>query len=109
MILDCHVHVCAFSIEHGSTSRRIVDSLAFRFMGRRLGIRGFDPASEAYLAEHLARVIDQTEHLDAVVVLAFDAVHTPEGKLDELNTHLYVKNDYVIELARKHPKMLFGA
>jgi uncharacterized protein len=109
MILDCHVHVCAFSIEHGSTSRRILDSLAFRFMGWRLGISGFDPASEARLAAHLATLIDQTTQLDAVVILAFDAVHTPEGKLDEVNTHLYVKNDYVIELARKYPKMLFGA
>jgi len=25
------------------------------------------------------------------------------------NTHLYVKNDYVIELAKRQPRMLFAA
>ncbi|HEY7114938.1 MAG TPA: amidohydrolase family protein, partial [Tepidisphaeraceae bacterium] len=43
------------------------------------------------------------------VILAFDAVHTKEGRLDAANTHLYVKNDFVIELAKRHPKVLFGA
>ena len=28
---------------------------------------------------------------------------------DDANTHLYVTNDYAAELARRHPKLLFGA
>src|SRR5207302_1718005 len=53
---------------------------------------------------------DQTTSIDAAVILAFDAVHDREGRLDAANTHLYVTNDYVIELCRRYPgKMRFGA
>src|SRR5690606_1283084 len=45
----------------------------------------------------------------AAVILAFDAVHDRDGRRDEPNTHLYVTNDYVIELCRRHRNMLFGA
>jgi predicted TIM-barrel fold metal-dependent hydrolase len=43
------------------------------------------------------------------VVLAFDRPYTADGRPDEANTHLYVTNDYAAELARDHPKLLFGA
>lgn len=43
------------------------------------------------------------------MVLAFDAVHDADGRLDQANTHLYVTNDYVMDLAQNHPKVLFGA
>jgi predicted TIM-barrel fold metal-dependent hydrolase len=49
-----------------------------------------------------------TPELDAAVVLAFDAVHTPDGKVDGANTHFHVANDYVHRLAQAHPKVLFG-
>ena len=32
-----------------------------------------------------------------------------DGQIDLPNTHFYVTNDYVIELAARHPKILFGA
>src|SRR5690348_2091277 len=109
MIFDSHVHICAFTPEHGKTSSRVLNSLAFRFVRRRLGIPGDDEQTEQRLAEKLARTIDEAEQLDAAVVLAFDGVYSIDGKFDEPNTHLYVTNDYVIELAAKYPKMLFGA
>jgi predicted TIM-barrel fold metal-dependent hydrolase len=43
------------------------------------------------------------------VALAFDAVYDREGNYDAANTHLYVTNDYVAQLAAKHSKVLFGA
>src|SRR4051812_26143946 len=109
MVIDCHVHVCAFTAQHGKTSPRTLNSIPFRFMRWRLGIPGSDAATEAALAQKLADALDQTEQLDAAVVLAFDAVYTHEGYLDEVNTHLHVTNDYVIDLVRHNPKMLFGA
>lgn len=109
MVIDCHVHVCAFTPGHGSMSARLTNSLAFRFMRWRLGIEGSNETAERQLENVLVRLINETEQLDAAVVLAFDAVHDESGKLDEANTHLYVTNDYVMELAVRHPKMLFGA
>src|SRR5688572_28125671 len=109
MVIDCHVHICAAIPRHGSMSDRLQKSLAFRFMRWRLGIKGYDAATEVQLESKLIETINQTRRLDAAVVLAFDAVHDAEGRLDEANTHLYVTNDYVIELAKRNRKMRFGA
>ena len=75
----------------------------------RLGLGEYGPRTERELERKLSETIAGTEKLDAAVVLAFDAVHDPDGRMDETNTHLYVTNDYVIELARKYPKVLLGA
>ena len=90
-------------------SRRLRSSLPFRFMRWRLRLKGYDADTERQLAQRLVDVVNGTEQIDAAVVLAFDAVHDRDGRLDEANTHLYVTNDYVIELARRYPKFLFGA
>lgn len=108
MIIDVHVHVSAFTPSHGLMSRHLLDSLPFRFMRWWLGIRGEDERTERQIEQQLADTINGTPELDAAVVLAFDAVHTDAGELDAANTHLYVTNDYVIELCRRHRKMLFG-
>ena len=109
MIIDCHVHICAMSPARGGMSPKLLNSLPFRFMRWRLGMKGTDEQTERDLEAKLAETINETTKLDAAVVLAFDAVHDREGRLDQANTHLYVKNDYVIELSQRNPKMRFGA
>ncbi|HEX4056250.1 MAG TPA: amidohydrolase family protein [Tepidisphaeraceae bacterium] len=109
MRIDCHVHISALIDGHGSMSRRLLRSLPFRFMRWRLGISGEDESTERAIEATLARTIAETDAIDAAVVLAFDAVYDEEGRLDAENTHLYVTNDYAIEVCRRHPKMLFGA
>jgi predicted TIM-barrel fold metal-dependent hydrolase len=90
-------------------SQRILRSAAFRFIRWRLGVKGEDQGAERQLAQSLIEHIEGTEQLDAAVVLAFDAVYGPDGSRDDRRTHLFVSNDYVIELARRHRKVLFGA
>jgi predicted TIM-barrel fold metal-dependent hydrolase len=110
MIVDCHVHTCADTPEHGSTSRRLRRTIAFRFMRWRLKLPWQDGAVlERALEAKLLETVRQTTGLDAVVLLAFDAVFDQAGQRDEARTHLYVKNDYVAELSRRHPELLFGA
>ena len=109
MIIDCHVHVSACTPGHGLMSRRLLDSLPFRFMRWKFGLVGADERTERALERKLVEVIHGTPEIDAAVVLAFDAVHDADGRIDLSNTHLYVTNDYVIELAARHRKMLFGA
>src|SRR5439155_26725207 len=70
---------------------------------------GADANTERQVEQKLVETIDGTPELDAVVVLAFDGVYRDDGAFDPDNTHLYVTNDYVIELCRRHRKMLFGA
>jgi len=109
VIIDCHVHVSAVTPGHGSMSPRLLSSIPFRFMRWRFGLSGEDERSEHQLEARLARTIDETAALDAAVILAFDAVFAADGTRDNANTHLYVTNDYVIELARRNRKLLLGA
>lgn len=109
MRIDCHVHVNAFLPEHGRTSPRLLARPSFRYLRWRLGMRGNDGATEEAVVRALAGELEATPEIDAAVVLAFDAVYTSAGAVDEANTHLRVTNDYVAALARRHPKMLFGA
>lgn len=90
-------------------SRKLLRSVPFRFMKWRLGLVGEDERTERQLRARLFQTLDETPEIDAAVILAFDAVHDREGRFDAANTHLYVTNDYVIELARQHRKILFGA
>lgn len=75
----------------------------------RLGLSGYSAQTERDLEAKLAEAITGAERLDAAVVLAFDAVHDRDGRRDDANTHLYVTNDYVIELCARHKNMRFGA
>jgi predicted TIM-barrel fold metal-dependent hydrolase len=110
MVIDCHVHVCAFTPPHGKTSAHLLSTLPFRFMRWRLGMRGEDAQTERDLEATLLNAIDRTPQIDRIVLLAFDAVHNGDGSMAEANTHLYVTNDYAIELCRRNPsKMLLGA
>ncbi|HXG12856.1 MAG TPA: amidohydrolase family protein [Gemmataceae bacterium] len=82
----------------------------FRFLRWRFWLPGGkDERVERAVEAKLAETIAGTEMIDAAVVLAFDAVYDRDGNFDAANTHLYVTNDYVMELAARHPKMLFGA
>ncbi len=109
MVVDCHVHVSACTPEHGEMSAKLQRSFAFRFMRWRLKVKGYDANAERQIAERLRTTLEQTTELDAAVILAFDSVYDRDGTLNQSATHLHVKNDYVMELAKKHPKMLFGA
>jgi predicted TIM-barrel fold metal-dependent hydrolase len=109
MILDLHVHVSALTQAHGLMSPHLLNTTPFRFMQWRLGIKGNDEPTERKIESLMVRTIAEASKLDAAVVLAFDAVHDGDGRMDLPNTHLYVTNDYVIDLARKHRQVLFGA
>jgi len=110
MRVDVHVHTSAMTMPRGSMSRRLLDSAPFRFMRWHLGVQGEGPGADAQIERALLGDLDGTPELDAAVVLAFDAVHDRDtGRRDEARTHLYVSNDAVIDLARRHPKVRFGA
>ena len=111
MIVDCHVHVLAATPGHGYLSGRLRRRPNVLLVRARLGIPlfGSDERIERAFEDRLARTVLGTPELDAAVGLAFDAVYTEDGQRDEANTHLWVANEYAAELARRHPKLLFGA
>ena len=109
MVIDCHLHLCTFTPEHGGTSAHLLRTLPFRFMRWRLGMKGADASTERALERKFGQLMAETPQVDAAVVLAFDAVYTDAGEFDRANTHLYVTNGYVLELSRQRKNVLFGA
>jgi predicted TIM-barrel fold metal-dependent hydrolase len=110
MIADLHVHVFADTPGHGWLSDRLRKKSGMRFIRWRLGLPSEPGAPfEQTVAAKLRQTVAGASDLDAAVVLAFDAVYDQAGNRDDANTHLYVTNDYVAELTRDQPKLLFGA
>jgi len=79
------------------------------FMLRQLGV----PASalegdlESIYAEHLVELV-RASSMDAIVLLAHERVHDPDGTpRDDLGS-MFVPNDVVLGLARKFPEFLAG-
>src|SRR5262245_21691963 len=109
MKVDCHVHICADTPEHGFLSRSLRRTIGFRFMRWRLGLLSQDgePAERALEAK-LVETVRQTRELDAVVLLAFDAVYDRDGNRSK-RTQFHVTNDYVASLCERYPQLLFGA
>lgn len=108
MILDCHVHAAALLPGRGRLSPRLLASPTFRFLRWRLGLVGDDAAVDAGIESALLASLDAAPEIDRAVVLAFDAVYREDGSRDEANTHLFVENDTVADLARRRPKVLYG-
>ncbi len=110
-IVDCHVHVLAAVPGHGRLSGTLRRRPNVFYLRARVGIPlfGDDEKIERAAEERLVRALDQTPELDAAVGLAFDGVYDENGRLDDAGTHVYVANDYAAGLARRHPKILFGA
>jgi predicted TIM-barrel fold metal-dependent hydrolase len=109
MIIDAHVHVWATRLPHGRLSPRMLASPMFRLLARRIGVApGPSVEADHQMALTLMRTVEQARPLDAAVVLALDAAYRPGGEVDWDRTHLYVANDYVADLAARHPKLLFG-
>lgn len=79
------------------------------FMLRQLGI----PASalagdlESIYADHLAKLV-RGSSMDAVVLLAHERVHDPDGTPREDLGSMYVPNDVVLGLAKTFPEFLPG-
>ena len=79
------------------------------FMLRQLGV----PASalegdlEAIYADHLVKLV-RGSSIDAVVLLAHERVHDPDGTPREDLGSMFVPNDVVLVLAKKFPEFLAG-
>ena len=79
------------------------------FMLRQLGF----PASalegdlESIYADHLAKLVRESS-MDAVVLLAHERVHDPDGTPREDLGSMFVPNDVVLGLARTFPEFLPG-
>jgi uncharacterized protein len=109
--IDAHVHMVGNGVAGSGGWLRLGGWHRWLagFMLRQLGI----PASalegdlEAIYAEHLGKLVRESS-MDAVVLLAHERVHDPDGTPREDLGSMFVPNDVVLGLAKAHPEFLPG-
>jgi predicted TIM-barrel fold metal-dependent hydrolase len=102
MLIDAHVHLLGIG-DGGSgcvMSPTMKSSLLYRFMKRRLGL--VDGHVDAGYLDLLVRA-KRSSRFDRLMLFAQDGVYDRHGIREEFGTHLYVPNDYVLDVARAHP------
>ena len=108
--VDVHTHIFCWgeNPEEGYLSENTRKMWKTRLVLRISGILSEpgEPISEK-MRNRLMRPI-QTSGLDYAVVLAQDAVYREDGSRNDPDTHFYVSNDHVFDLARECPKILPG-
>ena len=109
--IDMHVHMVGNGVAGSGGWLRLAGWHRWLagFMLRQLGV----PASalegdlEAIYAEHLGKLVRESS-MDAVVLLAHERVHDPDGTPREDLGSMFVPNDVVLGLARRIPEFLPG-
>lgn len=112
MIYDIHVHIAQVA-GHPATDRFLLGgkNWCVRFFLRQLGItRGMlrGPDANELICRKLADWITASS-IDRAVALAMDGVYDLEGRPDPGHTRWVADNDFVADLAQRHPSILFGA
>ena len=108
-MLDIHTHVFCWGEDPrqgflSEETRRGLTRLSVRLTGRA---REPGETRSDQIRNRLVRQLDESS-LSRAVVLAQDAVYRDDGEPDTKRTHFYVSNDYVLELAGRHEKILAG-
>ena len=109
--IDAHVHMVGNGVAGSGGWLRLKGWHRWLagFMLRQLGV----PASalegdlETIYAEHLGKLVRESS-MDAVVLLAHERVHDPDGTPREDLGSMFVPNDVVLGLAKAHPEFLPG-
>jgi len=109
--IDAHVHMVGNGLAGSGGWLRLKGWHRWLagFMLRQLGV----PASalegdlEAIYAEHLGKLVRESS-MDAVVLLAHERVHDPDGTPREDLGSMFVPNDVVLGLAKQFPEFLPG-
>ncbi len=112
-VLDMHLHLAG--VGHGGTGCWYhpdrLRSLPVRILLASLRI----PADErerdldGALRRRLIETVEGATDLDGAVVLALDWARDERGRPDRERTDFFVPNDYVLDLARTHPRLRAGA
>ena len=109
-IIDIHVHfggpensenACFWSKQFERTPAYWYIKLTSGSLFRTLTFRD--------VRKKLINSVMESRYVDKCVLLAMDKVYDHNGNPRDSETHLYVPNDYIVELTQKYNRILFGA
>ena len=111
-IIDIHVHFGAPKNKANDCfwSSKFESTPAYWFMKITSG-SFFKKLTYESVYKQLMKAINKSKKVDKVVLLAMDRVYFENGELskNDEETHLYVPNSFIIDLAKKNEKILIGA
>ena len=109
--IDVHCHLMPLDRAGGCVvSDRVRNGYVFRLMRLWYGRgTGDDAEFDRKMEELLASQVRESEMTDRAVALAMDGVYDSSGRLDIAATHVYVPNDHIIEVSKRHREILIGA
>jgi hypothetical protein len=109
--IDMHVHMVGNGVAGSGGWLRLKGwhSWLAGFMLRQLGVpaTALEGDLETIYAEHLGKLVRESS-MDAVVLLAHERVHDPDGTPREDLGSMFVPNDVVLGLAKRFPEFLPG-
>lgn len=110
MSVDAHTHIFCWGENptDGYLSERTRNAWLTRLILKWIGLTS-EPGGtlSAKMRHRLLRHVRESE-VDRVIVLAQDAVYHADGSRNDTETHFYVSNDYVFDLAKDSQKILPG-
>lgn len=107
-VIDIHTHimVAGDSGKGCRISPEFLSSPVYRSM--LLGLGAAPEEANGGARESILRAVSTSETVDYAIVLAMDGVYK-NGRYIPAESHVVVPNDYVIEMARRNRRILFGA
>src|SRR5437764_11882728 len=109
--IDMHVHMVGNGAAGSGGWLRLKGWHRFLagFMTRQLGMpaTALEGDLEKIYSDNLLKLVRESS-LEAVVLLAHERVHDPDGTPREDLGSMFVPNDVVLDLARAHPEFLAG-
>jgi predicted TIM-barrel fold metal-dependent hydrolase len=109
--IDMHVHMVGNGVAGSGGWLRLKGWHRWLagFMLRQLGVpaTALEGDPETIYAEHLGKLVRESS-MDAVVLLAHERVHDPDGTPREDLGSMFVPNDVVLGLAKRFPEFLPG-
>ncbi len=108
--IDAHTHIFCWgeNPRDGYLSQRTRKAMITKLVLKLTGVlkESGENISEKMRNRYLRQI--RASKLDFAVALAQDAVYREDGSRDDGSTHFYVSNDYVLDLAKRCPKVLPG-
>jgi len=111
--IDLHVHAAALGgeVPGAYLSAHFQQSRTFKIYMWAAGVSAEDLAGKVGTQRYLDNLLAQIRGAPSVskaVVLAMDQVYDQRGKAQRDRTEFHIPNDFVIDLARRHPSLLAG-
>lgn len=112
-IIDMHCHTAGIGAGGSGAwiSDQMRDNWKFGLYMRFFGTseKEVREKGDRVLMDTIARSIRESAHVDGAVILAMDAAHTADGKLDKAACEMFVPNRFVGESVKAFPELYFGA